>query len=119
MVLLKRAAFCGNNCENVGIILRIIGEFPERIIGEFKSIIDLSLSYNKCELSWASLWKLLYLDKAKESCTKIAIASHAQLFGSLITYNCIAWYIYEECIPVYALCYDHILFQPSKFSFSI
>ena len=45
-VLLKRATFCGNNCENVGIILRIIGEFknfPERIIGEFKSIIDLSL----------------------------------------------------------------------------
>ena len=46
-VLLKRAAFCKNNCENVGIILRIIGEFkkefPERIIGEFKSIIDLSL----------------------------------------------------------------------------
>ena len=24
---LKRAAFCGNNFENVGIILRIIGEF--------------------------------------------------------------------------------------------
>ena len=46
-VLLKRATFCGNNCENVGIILRIIGgfkkEFLERIIGEFKSIIDLSL----------------------------------------------------------------------------
>ena len=28
-VLLKRAAFCGNNCENVGIILRIIGEFKK------------------------------------------------------------------------------------------
>ena len=48
-VLLKMATFCGNNCENVGIILRIIGgtdnkkEFLERIIGEFKSIIDLSL----------------------------------------------------------------------------
>ena len=42
----KKATFCGNICENVGIILRIIGEFkefPERIIGEFKSIIDLSL----------------------------------------------------------------------------
>ena len=25
----KRAAFCGNNCENVGIILRIIGEFKK------------------------------------------------------------------------------------------
>ena len=28
-VLLKRAAFCGNNCENVGIILRIIDEFKK------------------------------------------------------------------------------------------
>ena len=33
LVLLKKAAFCGNNCENVGIILRII---ILRIIGEFK-----------------------------------------------------------------------------------
>ena len=28
-VLLKRAAFCGNNCDIVGIILRIIGEFKK------------------------------------------------------------------------------------------
>ena len=28
-VLLKRAAFCENNSENVGIILRIIGEFKK------------------------------------------------------------------------------------------
>ena len=34
---IKKGCFCGNNCENVGIILRII-------IGELKSIIDLSLS---------------------------------------------------------------------------
>ena len=28
-VVLKKATFCGNNCENVGIILRIIGEFKK------------------------------------------------------------------------------------------
>ena len=28
-ILLKRAAFCGNNFENVEIILRIIGEFKK------------------------------------------------------------------------------------------
>ena len=28
-VALKKATFCGNNCENVGIILRIIGEFKK------------------------------------------------------------------------------------------
>ena len=28
-VLLKRDTFCGNNCDNVGIILRIIGEFKK------------------------------------------------------------------------------------------
>ena len=28
-VVLKRATFCGNNCENVRIILRIIGEFKK------------------------------------------------------------------------------------------
>ena len=28
-VLLKKATFCGNNCENVGIILRITGEFKK------------------------------------------------------------------------------------------
>ena len=32
-VLLKRAAFCENNCENVGIILRIIGDL-KRISGK-------------------------------------------------------------------------------------
>ena len=29
MDLLKKAAFCGNNLENMGIILRIIGEFKK------------------------------------------------------------------------------------------
>ena len=33
-VLLKRASFCGNNCENVGIILRIIGEFKKNFLKE-------------------------------------------------------------------------------------
>ena len=28
--ILKKAAFCGNNFKNVGIILRIIGEFNFR-----------------------------------------------------------------------------------------
>ena len=28
-ILLKKGCFCGNNCENVGIILRIIGEFTQ------------------------------------------------------------------------------------------
>ena len=29
LILLKRAAFCGNNFENVGIIVGIIGEFKK------------------------------------------------------------------------------------------
>ena len=41
-ILFKRAAFCGNDFKDIGITLRI-KEFPERMIGEFKSIIDLNL----------------------------------------------------------------------------
>ena len=40
-ILVKQAAFCGNNFENVRIIMRIIGGFkriPERIIGRFNTI---------------------------------------------------------------------------------
>ena len=34
-VVLKKATFCGNNCENVGIILRIIGEFKKNFRKEY------------------------------------------------------------------------------------